>query len=582
LKFVRLSEPHTPARRRAARCLVALALALAALFAAPRSAHAQASYFYLDRAQLSGAPDDGYMVWRPHVYDGTRFYGSATLGYTHNPLRNETVTADPDTQYAISDPVRGQFLAYLAIGAEISKRFALNLSLPIELYKIAGGDDPQAYGVGGGGITSTRAGVGDLRLDARVVFWESDRRNARIGGGGALWVPTGSSEAFMGDDAVDGMLYVSGEMDFSKFFINGMIGPQFRPERSIGGSNGDLYTSSELRFAFGAFMPLRGERIRLGAELWGTTGIAAVGPDNHSTFFAGRNTDIEWMAEGRYAPDRRQRIWTMAGFGTRLATGYGAPDFRLLVSIGTYITLKDFEPASPPPKVHFDAGTDLTDPDSDGDGYPDSIDKCPHQKEDGKPPDPTDGCPGGADRDHDGIPDSADACPDQPEDKDGIQDDDGCPETDADNDGIPDVEDKCPLEAGVRSADPAKVGCPGLTQVNENGEVQLLKPIEFEYGKAVIKEVSFPILDEVLALMKARPSVRMGVYGHTDNRGALELNMRLSKDRAAACKNYLINHGIAASRLESQGFGPKQPIADNGTDDGRARNRRVDFKILKE
>jgi outer membrane protein OmpA-like peptidoglycan-associated protein len=582
LKFVRLSEPHTPARH-AAKCVAALAFGLGVLLASSGTARAQSDYFYLDRAQISGAPDDGFMVWRPHVGEQTRFYGFAALGYTHNPLRDVTVTADPEAQYQISDPIRGQFLAYLSFGAELSQRLSLNVSLPIELYKIAGGPDPQAFGVGGGGMTSTKAGIHDLRLDARVLAWESNRRNVRIGGGGALWAPTGNPQAFTGDGTISGMLYASGELDFTKFFLNGMIGPQFRSEHSIGGPLGALYVDSELRFAFGAFMPLRGNRIRLGAELWGTTGIAPVGPNNdQSTFFAGRNTDVEWMAEGRYSPDKRQRIWAMGGFGTRLAVGYGSADFRVLVSIGTYFTLKDFEPASPPPKVHFQDGGDLTDPDSDGDGYPDSIDKCPHQKEDGKPPDPTDGCPGGADRDHDGIPDSADACPDEPEDKDGVQDDDGCPETDADSDGIPDVEDKCPTEAGVRSADPAKVGCPGLTQVTENGEVQLLHPIEFEYGKAVIKEVSFPILDEVLALMKARPSVRMGVYGHTDNRGALELNMRLSKDRAAACKNYLINHGIAASRLESQGFGPKQPIADNATDDGRARNRRVDFKILKE
>ncbi len=578
---MRLSEHH-PRARFGEKTLAALVLGLVTLVAWSRQASAQSSYFYLDRAQLSGAPDDGFMVWRPHVFDETRFYGMAALGYTHNPLRDQTVTADPQTQFSISDPVRGQFLMYLSVGAEISKRFSLNLSLPVELYKIPGGEDPQQFGVGGGGINSNRAGLMDLRLDARILFYENDARTVRIGGGGALWTPTGNPDAFAGDGSIAGMLYGSGEIDFKKWFLSGMIGPQFRPERSIGGTEGTLYTGSELRFAFGAFMPLRGNRIRLGAELWGTTGIAGEGPQNdQNRFFGSRNTDIEWMAEGRYALDKRRRIWTMGGFGTRLETGYGAADFRILVSIGTFFTLKDFEPGSPPPKVQFQSG-DLTDPDSDGDGFPDSIDKCPHEKEDGKPPDPADGCPASADRDHDGIPDNKDACPDQPEDKDGIQDEDGCPETDADSDGIPDVEDKCPLEAGVRSADPSKVGCPGLTQVDESGNVQLLKPIEFEYGKAVIKEVSFPILDEVLALMKARPSVRLGVYGHTDNHGALALNMRLSKDRAAACKNYLINHGIAANRLESEGFGPNKPIADNNTDEGRARNRRVDFKILKE
>jgi outer membrane protein OmpA-like peptidoglycan-associated protein len=82
--------------------------------------------------------------------------------------------------------------------------------------------------------------------------------------------------------------------------------------------------------------------------------------------------------------------------------------------------------------------------------------------------------------------------------------------------------------------------------------------------------------------MKARPTIKLGVYGHTDNQGADALNMRLSRERAAACKNYLGSKGIAQTRLESQGFGPTQPVADNNSDAGRAKNRRVDFKILKE
>ncbi|HWP07907.1 MAG TPA: OmpA family protein [Polyangiaceae bacterium] len=555
--------------------------ALVAVAVSTRTAHAQSAYFYLDRAQLSGAPDDGFMVWRPHHGDETRFYAFAALGYAHNTLRDATVTDDPATQYAIDDPVRGQFITYLSAGTEISHRLSLNVSLPVLLYKIPGGDDPQGYGVGGGGITGNRAGIHDLRFDARFMLFENNDRTVRIGAGGAFWAPTGSPDAFAGDNAVSGMLYASGEVDFKKWFLTGMMGPQFRTERSIGGVNGTLYTDSELRFAFGAFTPFR-SRLRLGVELWGTTGIAPVGPDDKNTFFGSDNTDIEWLAQGRFALDKRRRIWSMAGFGTRLETGYGAPDFRALISIGTFITLKDFDAGSPPPKVQFVSDHDLSDPDSDGDGYPDSIDKCPHEKEDGKPPEPSDGCPASADRDKDGIPDNVDQCPDQPEDKDGIQDDDGCPETDADSDAIPDVEDKCPNEAGVRSADPKKVGCPSLTKVSEGGEVELLRPIEFEYGKAVILPVSFPILDEVLELLKSRPSIKVGVYGHTDNRGALALNMRLSKDRAAACKNYLINHGINATRLESQGFGPNQPLGDNSTDEGRARNRRVEFKILKE
>jgi OmpA-OmpF porin, OOP family len=554
-------------------------LAAAFVLLSPDRANAQATYFYLDRAQISGAPDDGFMVWRPHIYDETRFYGMAALGYSHNPLRDETVT-DGETENYIQDPVRGQLITYLSIGAEITRRFALNFSLPIMLYK-ATTVDPLSQQVGEGGIDGNRVAIHDLRFDARVLLYENDAKRFRFGLGGAMWAPTGNGIAFTGDSAVGALAYLSSEVDFKKWFLTGMLGPQYKPERSIGGQYGRLFTGSELRYAFGAFMPMRGNKIRLGVELWGSTGLQNVGPNDESTIFGSRNTDIEWLGQARFLLDQRQRIWAMGGFGTRLFTGYGAPDFRMLVSIGTFLTIKDFTSKSPPPKVQFTSDGSLSDPDTDGDGYPDSIDQCPTVKEDGKKPNPGDGCPADADRDNDGIPDSADECPDKPEDKDGIEDKDGCPEDDADGDGIPDAEDKCPTKAGKRSTKKDQNGCP-LTQVDEEGVVQLLQPIEFEFGKSVIKAVSFPILDEVVDLMKSRSTIKLGVYGHTDNHGADALNMRLSKERAAACKNYLINHGIAAGRLESQGFGPTQPVADNNSEAGRAKNRRVDFKILSE
>ena len=81
-----------------------------------------------------------------------------------------------------------------------------------------------------------------MRLDTRVMLFENDERSVRFGFGGALWSPTGNPDAFTGDDAVAGMLYGSGEVDFKKWFLTGMMGPQFRTERSIGGVNGNLYT----------------------------------------------------------------------------------------------------------------------------------------------------------------------------------------------------------------------------------------------------------------------------------------------------------------------------------------------------
>ena len=74
----------------------------------------------------------------------------------------------------------------------------------------------------------------------------------------------------------------------------------------------------------------------------------------------------------------------------------------------------------------------------------------------------------------------------------------------------------------------------------------------------------------------------MGIYGHTDSRGPTAMNMKLSKDRAAAVVKYIASQGIAADRLESEGYGPDKPIDTNDTPEGRAKNRRVEFIILEE
>jgi OmpA-OmpF porin, OOP family len=556
------------------RALLAFAAALGALLSAT-PASGQERTFYLDRAQISGAPDDGFMVWRPYLWEKTRFYGMAALGYSHRTLRAETIARDQRTADRIEDPIGGQFITYLSVGTEIASRVGFNIALPVAVYQFRGANDTSGTI---GAFNASAVALHDLRLDSRVKLHESQSKKFRLGFGGAAWVPSGDDESFTSDRQVNGWLYGSTEYDFGKFLISGMLGPHFRPDRSISGQNAQFALASEMRWAAGVYIPLREGKIRLGAELWGTTGLTEAGGE--STFFAEKNTDIEWLAQARFALGQRQRTWAMVGGGTRLAAGYGAPDFRLLASIGHWFTLDDFDPKSPPPKIKIVPDVDDYDKDTDGDGYPDSIDKCPLHKEDGKPPDPTDGCPAGSDRDGDGIPDDVDMCPDEPEDFDGVEDTDGCPETDADNDGIPDEEDKCPTEPGPRSKIAEKHGCPGLTKVQEDGSVALLEPIQFEFGKATIKPASYPILDEVVLLMKSRPNIRMGIYGHTDSVGSDEDNLRLSKARAKSVLDYIAGKGIARNRLESEGFGESKPITTNDTAAGRAKNRRVDFQIL--
>jgi outer membrane protein OmpA-like peptidoglycan-associated protein len=561
-----------------------VALTIAAGLLWQNEARAQNITFYMDRAQISGAPDDGYMVWRPYLHEKTRFYGMLSLGYTHNPLRKEAATGDSTAQQGMPNLVTGQFLTYLNIGTEVSGWFGFNVSQPISLYTMYGDQYDSTVDNRPDFTANERMGLHDTRFDLRVKAYQSNDRKLRLGAGTAIFLPTGNSAgALAGDDQTSAYLFVSGEYNFGSWLLAGNLGPHFRPNRGfVSSQSNDINTLSignELRWSFGGYVPLRDETVVVGLELWGTTGMQSVNGTN--TFFAGQNTDVEWTALGKMKLDRKGHWWAQGGLGTRVFTnGYGSPDLRVLASLGYWFTVADKAPPSAAPRYDFENTKVDKEEDRDGDGYPDSIDKCPDIKEDKREPNPTDGCPADADRDGDGIPDSVDACPDVKEDKDGVADQDGCPEEDADSDGIADGKDKCPMNPGLESKIAEKNGCPSLTRFNDDGEIQLLEPIQFDTGKATIKAVSFPILDEVVALMKARKDLKVGVYGHTDSVGSDANNLKLSKDRAAACMKYLVDHGITASRLQSEGFGESKPITTNDTPDGRAKNRRTEFKVL--
>jgi outer membrane protein OmpA-like peptidoglycan-associated protein len=102
-----------------------------------------------------------------------------------------------------------------------------------------------------------------------------------------------------------------------------------------------------------------------------------------------------------------------------------------------------------------------------------------------------------------------------------------------------------------------------------------LNNILFDTGRSTIKPESDPILATVVELLKTDASLALEVQGHTDNVGARDANLKLSRDRAEAVKAKLVAGGIAAARLTTAGFGDTQPVGDNSTEDGRARNRRV-------
>lgn len=201
----------------------------------------------------------------------------------------------------------------------------------------------------------------------------------------------------------------------------------------------------------------------------------------------------------------------------------------------------------------FEAPKEVAPPDSDLDGVPDAKDQCPNETG----PAQNAGCPPfknlanrvvDNDTDGDGIPNDADKCPKEPETKNGYKDDDGCP-------------DEVPSAVAKFSG--------------------AIEGIVFKTGSAVLDNRSTPVLTKAADVFKKYPDIRVEIGGHTDNVGSSEVNTTLSQKRAEAVKDWFVKKGISAGRLEAKGFGPSKPVSDNDSEAGRAKNRRVEFRLVQ-
>jgi outer membrane protein OmpA-like peptidoglycan-associated protein len=560
-------------------------------------AEAQQNTFHLDRLEVPGAPDDGLVLFRPKTNEYTILYAQLGLGLAINPLRTANITNDSSTLRASpSDVITSQFTTYLSGGFELFDRATLGFTFPIAWEQ--SGNYP-AYATGTfksnafTAFNTNGPAVGDTRLDVRYVIARNEDRSFAFGGQLGIFVPTGagSTTNFGGDGPNLSLLPMVTAEYTPRHFVTlvANTGVHFRQTNSINDPTGHfgppdgLGIGAEWRWAVGALLPINQGKYRVGATIFGQTGITNDGVTG-PTAFTKQNTPIEWNIEGRMRlPMVGWEHWYAGvGAGSFLANGYGAPDFRAVALIGTYWTLEDTNPHSPDARARIRESIRSSMKDTDGDGIPDDVDACPTEPEDHKDPDPNDGCPAPSDRDGDGIPDEYDKCPDVPEDKDGIDDQDGCPEDDADGDGIPDAKDACPKEPGQPDPDPKKNGCPKFIHL-EGSTVRVLQQVHFATGSATILPDSFPMLTEIVQLLKATPAIKkMMIEGHTDNRGAAEMNLDLSKRRAASVRAWLVQHGIEGGRLDSEGYGLTRPIQSNDTDAGRQANRRVEFKITEE
>lgn len=248
--------------------------------------------------------------------------------------------------------------------------------------------------------------------------------------------------------------------------------------------------------------------------------------------------------------------------------------------------------------------------DQDSDKVLNGLDQCPDTPA-GAAVD-ANGCP--ADQDQDKILDGRDKCPNTPIGV--VVDGDGCP-LDTDLDGVYDGPDKCPGTLPGTRVDPT--GCPAAHDTDGDGvddradrcantprgarvdalgctilfqeervstpggparPTLVLRGVTFQTGRSVLMPQSYMALNDVASSLVANPEVRIEIAGYTDNTGSMAINMSLSQARAAAVRAYLASKGVRPDRMEARGFGPANPVAPNGTPQGRAQNRRVELHKL--
>ena len=172
------------------------------------------------------------------------------------------------------------------------------------------------------------------------------------------------------------------------------------------------------------------------------------------------------------------------------------------------------------------------------------------------------------DADGDGVPDSADKCPNTPV---GVKvDATGCPlDLDSDGDGVPDYKDQCQnTPPGVKVN---QLGCPKREPI-------VLKGVNFVFDSAELTSQSLTILDGVAAILTKHLDLKITIAGHTDSVGTAAYNKKLSQRRAESVRNHLTSRGVNAANLTAVGFGEEQPIASNDEAEGRAKNRRVELQ----
>ncbi len=575
---------------------------------------------------LLRAADAGAQAQEPFALDqfnpapaGDRFFGTQggdpgghvsprlqLLGeYAYRPL----VLYENDGDDSVGNVVSDQLFLHLGAGLSLWQRFSASVDLPIAV--VNEGSSPssgaQAF------ASPSGASLGDLRLAARVRFVGEPDSAFQLGLSGYLWLPTGDQDSFAGDGSVRGLPALVANGEVGNFVYAANAGIALRGERRFAATT----LGTQIQFAAAAGLLAVEKKLQIGPELYGTTTTESA--------FERDTTNLEAILGLKY---RAGPVVFGAAAGPGITRGLGTPTLRAIASIA-YVPLAEKERApsdrdrdgildqddacpdlagieSAEPKLHGCPDTDKDgvfdkedacvevpgkrseDPkqngcpeaakDRDGDGILDDDDACPDDKGVASEDPKKNGCP--PDRDGDGILDKDDACPDLKGKADPDPEKNGCP-GDTDGDGIRDDRDACPREKGKPDPDPNKNGCPSLVRVT-NDEIVILQQVQFRTASDVILPASDDLLQQVAAVLKEHTELtNIEIQGHTDNRGNAGYNQTLSQRRATSVVKWLTTRGgLDAARLSPKGYGKDQPIETNDSEEGRQKNRRVQFKIL--
>jgi outer membrane protein OmpA-like peptidoglycan-associated protein len=608
------------------RLFVAAAIGVVLLILMGR---ARAQGFQLERYEPASAGSWFFAVQHPW-YSSTRYFAAGvTLDYAHNALLGGYYSPDFKETAAI---VQHQLVGHVDVAGSFLDRVQLSGSLPVTLLERG----TAAFGVApiGGGA------VGDPRFGVMVRLWgQPDRSPVSIHLGSYLWIPVGNAKLHAGDDEVRALpeVVLAGLVKkHLRYAFNG--GVLIRHQQTIGFGPANT-AASELQLGAALAWADVDRRYSVGPELLLGTQIA--GPNAFKRYGtslellvggqyniakqvqvglavgAGLATDIgtpdaRVIFRVAYAPIRNAKPSDRDSDGVPDAEDLcpsepgtargcpdadrdGVPDAQDLCPRLAPGSIPDTSKPGCPKDSDSDGVPDAEDlcpslapgsipdtskpgcpKDSDNDGVPDAEDQCPSLPPGSIPDTSKPGCP--KDSDNDGVPDAEDVCPNRPPGSTPDAEKKGCPAPDSDNDGIADQVDACPKDPGVADPDPKKNGCPRLTL--EQGMVLTLHSVHFETNKWELLPESFPILDEVARVLRGRNDIDQAVVeGHADDRGTHEWNQRLSRHRAEAVVDYLVNKGVRASRLKAVGFGDTRPLVPGTSEEARAQNRRVEVHI---